>query len=391
MTEENGTGGTAAAKRQRRFKIFGGVLVIALSGAGVYWLVNRNTESTDDAYIEADVVQLAPQIGGIVASLGFDDNRSVEKGQVLLQIDPRDAEIQVAAARAALQVAAAQRDAAEADLALARTTTGAAIDEAGQAIEQLRRQTSEARQQAEAAGADAQRAAADVKRYQELAAGAVASRQRYDQAQADAKSTSARWKAAQTAATAMESQRAQAEARLRDAEAAPQRIAQKTAQLANAAAQTEMAAANLRAAELALAYTTVTAPQAGRMAKRAVNIGDVVQKGQVLAQLVVQPPWVTANFKETQLDRMAPGQTVAITVDALGGQKLSGKVDSLQAGTGSRFSLLPAENATGNFVKVVQRVPVKIVLEGVAPELIRRLAPGMSVVPAVDLSSGPGK
>ena len=391
MTETNDTDGGAVATRRRRLKVFGGLLLVSALGAGAYWIANHNYQTTDDAFVEADVVQLAPQIGGIVAAVAFTDNQTVEKGQILLQIDPRDAETQVAAAKATLQVAAAQRDAAEADLTLARATTGAAVDEARHLVEQLHRQVAEARQQADAAEADAQRAASDVKRYQELSVQAVASRQRLEQAVADARATNSRWKAAMTAVTALESQHSQMEARLRDAEAAPQRIAQKEAQLANAAAQIEQAAANLRAAELALSYTTVAAPQSGRMAMRAVNAGDVVQKGQVLGQLVVYPPWVVANFKETQLDRMVPGQSVSIAVDALGGRRLKGTVDSLMAGTGARFALLPPENATGNYVKVVQRIPVKIVFSETDPALLRRLAPGMSVEPEVDLSSGGGK
>ena len=281
----------------------------------------------------------------------------------------------------------AQEAAATADLELTKATTGAAIDEAHNVVEQLRRQVAEARQQAEAAAADAERASTDVKRYQDLFNSKVASGQRVEQAIADARATRARWKAALTAVTALESQQAQTEARLHDALAAPQRMRQKEAQLANARAQKQLADSNLQAALLALSYTTVNAPQSGRMAKRGVNPGDVVQKGQVLAQLVVDSPWVIANFKETQLDRMGPGQPVSIQVDALPGQRFSGKIDSIQAGSGSRFALLPAENATGNFVKVVQRVPVKITFDALDPVMQKRLAPGMSVVPDVDVSA----
>ncbi|HIJ39157.1 MAG TPA: HlyD family secretion protein [Rhodospirillaceae bacterium] len=377
----------AEAARRKRFRIFGGVLAICLFGGGLSWLINHNHQTTDDAYIEADVVQLAPQIGGIVATVGFGDNQAVTKGQLLLQIDPRDAEVQVSAARASLAVAEAQEAAATADLELTKATTGAAIDEAHNVVEQLRRQVAEARQQAEAAAADAERASTDVKRYQDLFNSKVASGQRVEQAIADARATRARWKAALTAVTALESQQAQTEARLHDALAAPQRMRQKEAQLANARAQKQLADSNLQAALLALSYTTVNAPQSGRMAKRGVNPGDVVQKGQVLAQLVVDSPWVIANFKETQLDRMGPGQPVSIQVDALPGQRFSGKIDSIQAGSGSRFALLPAENATGNFVKVVQRVPVKITFDALDPVMQKRLAPGMSVVPDVDVSA----
>ncbi|HLN23796.1 MAG TPA: efflux RND transporter periplasmic adaptor subunit, partial [Patescibacteria group bacterium] len=247
----------------------------------------------------------------------------------------------------------------------------------------------EAHQQADAAQADADRAAADVKRYEMLFQNAVASRQRLDQAIADARSTAARWRAAQLAATAAEAQTLQAQAKLDDAHAAPQRLSMKDAQLAVTQAQAAQAAAAVQTAELTLSYTKIFAPQAGRMTRRAVQQGDVVQPNQILAALVVDPPWVVANFKETQLTRMKPGQAVTLKVDAFPGHHFSGKVQSIQAGTGARFSLLPAENATGNYVKVVQRVPVKIVFDSLADGMVHQLAPGLSVVPDVDVGTDP--
>jgi membrane fusion protein (multidrug efflux system) len=380
----------ARRTRQKRFKIFGAVLVVAALVGGGFWLFTRNSETTDDAFIEADVVPIAPRVSGTVAALHFTDNQWVEQGALLIEIDPRDAAAQLAAARANLDVALAQQQTAAADLALSKVTTEAAVAEGRNALDQAQQQVAAARQQADAAQADAERAAADVKRYEMLFQNAVASRQRLDQAIADARSTNARWRAAQLAATAAEAQTLQSQARLDDAHAAPQRLAMKEAQLAVTQAQAAQAAAAVQTAELTLSYTTIFAPQAGRMTRRAVRQGDVVQPNQTLAALVVDPPWVIANFKETQLAHMRPGQPVTLKVDAFPGHRFSGRVQSIQAGTGSRFSLLPAENATGNYVKVVQRVPVKIVFDSLADGMVHQLAPGLSVVPDVDVGTDPG-
>jgi len=372
--------------RRKRFRLLGLALgATALLGA-VYWLITHDHETTDDAFIEADVVQIAPQIGGQVAALHFIDNQRVTQGAPLLEIDPRDAEAAAAAARADLEVAQAEIASAQADLDLTKATTGASIDEARHGVEQSRQLVAQARQQAEAAQAEVVRTDLDVKRYEELSRSEFASHQRYEQAAADSRSSAARWRAAQMAATAGLAQQAQAEARLVDANAAPQRIAQKEAALTNAKARADQARAALIQAELNLSYTRVAAPQPGRMVRRAVNQGDVVQRNQVLASLVVDQPWVVANYKETQLARMRPGQAVRLSVDGMPGGDFAGRVDSIQAGTGARFSLLPAENATGNYVKVVQRVPVKIVFTDRADPRLPLLAPGMSVVPDVDVS-----
>jgi membrane fusion protein (multidrug efflux system) len=385
MGEANGTtaGNGARRRRRRHFIVFAGLLAVAAAAGGVLWLIGKDDESTDDAFIEADVVQIAPQVGGMVAAVHFVDNQWVEPAQPLVDIDPRDYRVQFASAKANLAVAQAARQAAAADLDLTRATTDASIDEARNAVEQARHQVAETRHQADAIDADVVRAKSDAERYGELLKRADASRQRYEQAVADARAATARWRAAQLATTAAEAQQAQAQARLQDALAAPQRIAQKEAQLANAAALVEQAEANLAAAEINLSYTRIVAPRAGRMGRRAVNAGDVVQKNQTLAYLVADPPWVTANFKETQLTRMRPGQPVSLSVDAFPGRRLPCHVDSIQPGSGARFSLLPPENATGNYIKVVQRVPVKIVFDDLPADVQRLLVPGMSVVPDV--------
>lgn len=379
----------ARQTRAKRFRLFAAAIAVAAAGGGGWWLLTHNHETSDDAFIENDVVTIAPQVGGVVQALHFTDNQQVRQGDPLLEIDPRDYQAQFDAAQADLDAAQAQVLAAQADLDLTRATTGAGIDEARSAVEQADKLVTQARQQADAAQADAVRADKDVLRYDELVRSSTASRQRQEQAVADARASTARWKAAQTAVAAAQSQAAQTRARLADALAAPQRIAVKEAQLAQARAKAEQAEAALTTARINLGYTRIAAPRSGRVTTRAVHQGDLVQRGQSLANLVVGNPWVVANFKETQLARMLPGQPVTIRIDAFSGERFQGHVDSLQAGTGSRFSLLPSENATGNYVKVVQRVPVKIVFDTLSPDWAARLSPGMSVVPDVDVGVVP--
>ncbi|HXP95132.1 MAG TPA: HlyD family secretion protein [Telmatospirillum sp.] len=379
----------ARRKRRQRFKVFGVAIAATLFAGAIYWTVTRNQETTDDAFIEANVVQIAPQVGGIVAAVHFSDNQRVSPGQLLIEIDPRDLEAQRDSGRASVNVALAQEQAAEADLNLIKMTTGAAIDEAHHGVEQARHQVAEALQQTEALSADAVRTAADVKRYEDLFQRADVSKQRLEQAVAEARAANARWRAAQLAATAATANQAQAEARHRDAMAAPQRVAQRQAQLANSHALVEQAKAYLHATELNLSYAHITAPQAGRIGRKAVNAGDVVQKNQALTTLVIDPPWVVANFKETQLTRIRPGQPVLLSVDAFPGHRFQGHVDSVQPGSGARFSLLPPENATGNFVKVVQRFPVKIVFDDPSDPLVRQLSPGLSVIPEINVGATP--
>lgn len=367
--------GSAKQTRAKRFRIFAGIVAVAAVGGGAYWLLTHNHETTDDAFIQADVIELAPQVSGPVAALHVTDNQFVEAGQPILEIDPRDYAVAVDLARANV-------DSAQADLEVTKASSGATLDAAGHAVTEASELVDEAARQAEALAAESQRAQADVKRYDELLKSTFASHQRYEQALSDARSASARWKASQSAADASRAALAQARAKLADAQAAPLRVAQKQAQL-------EQAKANLAQAELNLSYTRIAAPRAGRITRRAVRQGDLVQKDETLAYLVTAPPWVEANFKETQLTRMKPGQPVAVRVDAYPDHVFAAHLDSIQAGSGSRFALLPAENATGNYVKVVQRVPVKILFDDPADPLLKKLSPGLSVVPDVDVG-GPG-
>ena len=387
----NGTDmAVARKKRARRFTIFGIVLAVALVLGGIYWWTGRNDESTDDAFIEADVINIAARVDGRVVAVDFSDNQTVEKGQVLVELDPGDYQVAVEFAQAALANAKAQEQAAESDLALTRVSSAAAVDQAKSALALALHQVAVARQQADASEADATRAGSDFKRYEDLVKTSDASRQRYEQAVAEARGSEARLRGARGSVSASESQVAEAQARLDDANAAPQRISMKEAQLATAKALVAQAEAALHQAQLNLSYTKVGASVSGRIAKKAVEPGNVIQRGQILSDLVADPLWVIANFKETQLARMKIGQPVSIRINSLPDLRLKGHVDSFQPGSGSRFALLPPENATGNYVKVVQRVPVKIVFDGVDVTTMHRFGPGMSVVPTVDVGA-PGK
>ncbi len=381
--------GQAKSRRRQRFLLFGGLILAAAVLGGGYWFLNRNSETTDDAFIEADVVSVAARLDGPVVAVHFVDNQHVDKDTVLVEIDPTDYQVALDSANAQLANALAQQRAAQNDLDLTRITAAANLEQARHALDEAQHQVGVARQQADAQEADSARYGSDVKRYSDLVKTDDASRQRFEQAEADARGSEARARAARQSVTASEAQAAQAQARLQDATAVPQRIAMKEAALATADAQVQIAQAAVKQAGLNLSYTKILAPMSGRVTKRSVEPGDVIQRGQALTNLVVDPPWVVANFKETQLGRMRPGAPVRIGIDAYPSLSLKGHVESIQPGSGSRFTLLPPENATGNFVKVVQRVPVKIVFDQLDAATMRLLAPGMSADPDVDVGATP--
>ncbi|MDO9709376.1 HlyD family secretion protein [Paracraurococcus lichenis] len=338
----------APSPGRRRLLIGAGVLaaVLVLAGGGWYWWQARQWESTDDAFLESHVTRLAPQVSGRVAQLLVDDNQRVEAGQLLVQINPRDYEVSLENARARRGSAAAQLAEAAAQVAVRR----AAIDQAkaNQVV----------------AEADLENAETTLRRFRSVDPRAV-TRQQTDDAEATSRSSRARVDAARQEVAGAEAQAAAAEAQRRAAEAALH--------------EAEAAVSN---AELQLSYTRIAAPVAGRVANRGVEVGNYVTPGQALLSVVEPTVWVTANFKETQLREIRPGQPVRVKVDAYPDPVLKGRVDSLQRGTGARFSVLPAQNATGNYVKITQRVPVKIVIEDDRAKDMP-LSPGLSVVPSV--------
>jgi len=339
------------SRRRRRPFLLPLVLAVAgsaaIGGGILWWLAARDYETTDNAFIDVHMVRVAPQVAGRVALVPVDDNQAVAPGQLLVKIDPAPLQAKLAQAVANqanaagnLAQAKAQRAVVEADAARASAQVGVAQANASNAIVAL-------------------------KRSQGLAASAAFSRQQFDDATANAASTAAALVAAQKNLASAEAQLIVTESRIETAEAA----------LSSAKAQVEQA-------RLDLSYTEIFASEAGTITKKNVSPGDYVQIGQTLMALVPLEVWVTANFKESQLARMRVGQPVEISIDAYPDKTLRGHIDSFQRGSGAAFSLLPPENATGNYVKVVQRVPVKIVFDD-APDPNRPLGPGMSVVPSV--------
>ena len=317
--------------------------------AAIWWLLTRNLESTDDAYLDARLVRLSSQIEGRVLHVYAGDNRLVRRGQLLIEIDPADAQARLDQAQAQEAQAEAQIETAQAQLSASE-----ANDE-------------QTRAAAAGVAAQAANAARDLARYRGLEStmpSAVAVQQ-VDQARTQAVNTAAQQRAS-----------------TRQVRGAAQQVGASRAQLTVAQAQLKSAQAQVEQARITLGYTRLVAPCDGTIANRSVAVGDFVQSGQNLLAVVPLEVWVTANFKETQLARMQPGDKVDIKIDAFHGVKFTGHVDSIQRGAGQAFSVLPAQNATGNFVKVVQRVPVKILIDG--PKDGRYvLGPGMSVEPTV--------
>ncbi|WP_313162972.1 HlyD family secretion protein [Kosakonia cowanii] len=335
--------------------ILGIVVVVMVVVALVWWLLTRNQETTDDAFTDGDAVTIAPKVAGYVTDLRVKDNQRVKKGDLLVVIDPRDATAQRDQAQAQLGLATAQLHQAQAQLALSKV--------------QYPAQRDEARAQVLKAKADLANAEAAYKRQRGVDPRAT-TQQNIDTANAQLRSAQA--------------QLASAQAQLEVAEQVQLQIRQQETNVEAREQQVAQAKAQLETANLNLSWTNVRAPFDGYVTKRNVQNGTLVQAGSALFSLVSQEVWVTANFKESQLERMRPGNKVTVTVDAWPDLELEGHVDSIQQGSGSKFAAFPSENATGNFVKIVQRVPVKIVIDkGLDPN--KPLPLGLSVEPKVTL------
>jgi membrane fusion protein (multidrug efflux system) len=324
------------------------LFVIVVIGALIWWLNARKFETSDDAFIDAHIVRLAPQIAGRVTQVLADDNALVQPGQTLIQIDSADAQTRVAQNQA--QKAQAQ---SQVDTALAQIRVNQAAYHQAQA-------------DVAAATAQADNAARDLARYEALQRvnPAAVAQQQFDQAQTAAEQTAAQRDSATRAAASRLAQ-----------------IDATRSQVSAGRAQVNAAQAELNAAGINLGYNRLVSPLAGHIAQKTVAVGNYVQPGTQLMAIVPLKMWVTANFKETQLAHMRVGQHVDVRVDACPSDRVTGHVDSIQRGAGQAFGILPPENATGNYVKVVQRVPVKIVLDSVPDHC--PIGPGMSVEPKV--------
>jgi membrane fusion protein, multidrug efflux system len=417
-------------RRGRRALALVAAAAVLVAG-GVYgvqlWQWWARHVSTDDAFVQARVAAVSAQIRGTVVRVEVEDNQAVEPGQLLVQLDPRDWEVRLAQSRAAVTLAQSRLEAAAAGVPLADEATRSqvaqaeaaaasarlGVDMAQRGLEErashlrVRRAAIEAaRADVEVRQADFERVRLDRERLAELARRDLVARQEVDHAEAAFRSGRASLEAARqrlgmavaeaaradAEVASQEVALAQARRRIEEAEAAVaaaqsrrREVDIRRAEAASAEAQLAEALANIRDAELGLEYTTVVAPLGGRVTRKTVEVGQVVQPGQpLLAVVSLEDVWVVANYKETQLTHVRPGQPATVRVDAYPGLVLRARVDSIQSGTGSRFSLLPAQNASGNFVKVVQRIPVKLVLEP-GDDGGRLLVPGMSVVPTIQV------
>jgi len=394
-----------------RIRILIAVAVVAALGVGVWVYLSRGQESTDDAQVDAHVTPVAARVGGTVLRVPVADNQPVDAGTVLVEIDPREYQIALDRARAELANAEAEAAVANANVPITTTSTSSGVSTARSGVEQAQALSEEAQHNLDAAEArlasarakvSGEEAAAarderDAARLKGLLAKDEVSQQQYDAAVAAAESSRADVAVARSqvheAEFAVQVARSRlgqskvaqqvAGADLRTAQTAPEQVTAIKARAQSSAARVKQAQAAVGRAELDLEHATVKAPIKGIVSRKSAEPGQVIQPGQPLMTIIpLEQVWITANFKETQLADMRVGQSVSIEVDAYGGREFKGKVDSIAAATGSRFSLLPPENATGNFVKVVQRVPVKIVLDG-GQDPDRLLRPGMSVTPTV--------
>lgn len=399
--EQNEQGKSGSKARTLLIGVGALILVIAIGA----WFYFRNRVSTDDAEIEGHIEQISPRVSGTVVEVDVLDNQMVHAGQVLFKLDDSDYKVALQRAQAGLAQAKAVAEAAQTNVPVTRTTSGSGLSSAQAALQEARAGEQYSTHQIDVAQAhlaaaqanlaeaqaNAQRAVSDEHRYAQLVAKDEVSQQEYDRVATAAKAAQAQVAAAQAQVVAARqevsattanlgvarSKVAQAIAGVHNAATAPQQIAISRARADDAQAQVALAEAKVAQAELDLSYTVVRAPTDGQVGNKHVEVGQTFSAGQPgLAIVPVNNVYVFANYKETQLHHMHPGQRAEIDVDAFG-VTLKGHVDSIGAGTGARFSLLPPENATGNYVKVVQRVPVKIVFE--PGQDLSRLRPGMSV------------
>jgi membrane fusion protein (multidrug efflux system) len=401
----------AESSRSGRLRIIAIVLIAIIIVVGIFWWRSRGHESTDDAQIDGHITQISARVPGTVVTVKVDNNQFVTAGAVLVQLDQRDYQVALERAKAELGDAQATAIAARTGVPIAQVETRSGVSTASGGVQEAEAAVSGAEQQIEAARANlvaaqahqrareatAAKAGKDVERLKTLVQKDEVAQQQFDAAVATSDAARAAADAAKSdvaaaqAAVASAEHRAQqargaaaqAHASLASAQTAPQQLQVTQARASAAEARVQQAQAALKQAELNLQYTTVKAPSNGVVSRKTVEVGQVVQAGQPLLALVaLEDVWVTANFKETQLKWMRPGQRATVDVDGLGGREFNAHVDSIAAATGAKFSLLPPENATGNYVKVVQRVPVKIVFEpGQDPNHLLR--PGMSVTPTV--------
>jgi membrane fusion protein, multidrug efflux system len=364
-----------APKRSKKpFLILGGVVAVFAGITGIYLLATANQESTDDAQVEADVVPIAARVNGQIAKRVVEDNQRVKKGAILIQIDDADFAARAKQAEAELDTARAQAAAADAQVQVVEAsakgglqTARASFSGSSMGVANAEAQLAVARAGLERAKAEAHKGELDLQRTKQLVAGNALPRERLDNAQVAYDASQAALAQAQAQVAAASEMRRLASTRVDEARGRLDQSTPIAAQIAFARANADLAHAHIKVSEAALeltrlqlSYTKVIASEDGLVTKLTVQPGQMIQIGQPLAELVPDRTYVVANFKETQVGRIRPGQRARLRMDAFPGVEIEGKVESIAGGTGARFSLLPPDNASGNFVKVVQRVPVRI-------------------------------
>ena len=388
------------AKKTRRNLIIAAVLIVLIVAAGIVYWRSTFIEDTDDAQVDGNLYQVSARVAGQVTKVYVDETQPVKAGQPIAEVDPADYQVALEQAQANLANAKAAYIEATSNVPITRTSVGTTVTTSGQDVQSNTASVAQAQANAQAmqarilqAQANALKAQTDVDRYTPLVARDVISKQQYDAAVATATAMQAQVDEAQRDAAAAQQQVLGAQQRLASSRAqqsqsqqnAPKQIAVQQSRAVAAEASIKQAQARVDQAQLNLSYTKILSPIDGIVSRKNVAVGDNLSVGQSLLTVVpLTDLWVTANFKETQLKGMSKGQKVDIKVDALGGRKFTGKITEIGGATGSRLSLFPPENATGNYVKVVQRIPVRIDFTNMQDEnKDEALRAGMSVEPDV--------
>jgi membrane fusion protein (multidrug efflux system) len=391
----------APKKSGRKFIVIAVVILLAI-GAGIFYWRSTFSEDTDDAQVDGDLYQVSSRVTGQVIKVYVEDNQEIKIGEPIAEIDPRDYQVALEQAQANLASSQAAAIQATVNVPIANvnvntsvSTTGSDVNASSAGVEQARKEAQAAEARVVAAKANALKSHLDVERYTPLVEKDVISKQQFDAAVAtDAANQASVLEAEATVigqqAAVTQAIQKLAQSRFQAAQSVktgPDQMRVQQAKANSALADVKQAQAKVDQAMLNLSYTHITAPTTGIVNKKNVQVGANLSIGQdVLTIIPLTNLWVTANFKETQLSKMKPGQSVTLKVDALGGRKFHGKVTQIGGATGSRLSLFPPENATGNYVKVVQRIPVRIDFTNLQQENgDYALRPGMSVTPDVEV------
>ena len=376
--------------------VLGLIAAVVIGGGGVWYVTHHGLENTDNAQVDADVVSVPARVGGVVTKIAFTENQRVKAGDLLAELDPAPAQARLAEADANVLAAQAQADASDANARVSETNAigdksvnDASLITASVGAAGSSDQIKEAAAQLESAQSSLAQAQLDHGRAQRLLDTGAISKAELDRAGTQLKVAQSSVDVAQARLTSIKSSAAQARSRVAEAAAraktsndVPTQIALARARAKAAHAQVETARAARDLAALDLSYTKIFAPSDGTVSKKSINVGQMLSPGQSIVQVVTDKLWVTGNFKETQVAKMRVGQRAGVEVDAFSGASLEGEVESFSGATGAKFTLLPPDNATGNFTKVVQRLPVRVRLHDIPAGLALR--PGMSVDLTVD-------